>query len=244
MARLVIATSHSGTALARMPPTTKAANNAQITHQTRSRSPRAWRHSRRTRRGASPTQPRRGLATTRWRRTTTWSSARPSSRPGTAPPVCSFAGRWHATCDSGTSACEHVPRPSRKESRMDARGEPQPLRTGSPERGRHAGPTHSPTAVWTAGRDMLMPIGVDHIRVDARLSAAPGASAATEPQRMQASTTPRRHGPSNFGRKCRKPRPETGPRTGPGGNRQSGAPNEMCTRSFGSMQQCGWFRRG
>jgi hypothetical protein len=28
MARLVIATSHSGTALARMPPTTKAANNA------------------------------------------------------------------------------------------------------------------------------------------------------------------------------------------------------------------------
>jgi len=41
-----------------------------------------------------------------------------------------------------------------------------------------------------AMRDMLVPIGVDHIRVDARLSAAPGASAATEPQRVPASATP------------------------------------------------------
>src|SRR5579863_479245 len=94
----------------------------QITDQTRSRSPRVWRHSRRTRRGVSRTQPRRGPATIRGvelhlvERPPVVAARDLAARLVVRP-------RWQATCVSGTSACEHVPGRAGNESRMDAEGE-------------------------------------------------------------------------------------------------------------------------
>ena len=70
--------------------------------------PRTWRCPRERGRATCSPWPAPGPTTTRWRRTTTWSGARPSSRSGTAPRACSCAARRRPTCASATSACDHT----------------------------------------------------------------------------------------------------------------------------------------